>query len=105
MVDESKTVRFIYLFFPRLIVDVPFLSIYPHRLSEERSEERFSRNAETDLVCRLLLEKRDRRAASPRRPRHTGSWRAPPRCAAQGSSQWRAFPRRPRALAVLCCFF
>src|SRR4028118_914871 len=27
-----------------------------------RSEERFSRNAETDLVCRLLLEKR-RRAA------------------------------------------
>src|SRR5207253_6722564 len=30
-----------------------------------RSEERFSRNAETDLVCRLLLEKkkRSRRAA------------------------------------------
>src|SRR2546430_5918826 len=25
------------------------------RRSEERSEERFSRNAETDLVCRLLL--------------------------------------------------
>src|SRR5207247_7722070 len=24
-----------------------------------RSEERFSRNAETDLVCRLLLEKKD----------------------------------------------
>src|SRR5438445_4733356 len=24
----------------------------------QRSEERFSRNAETDLVCRLLLEKR-----------------------------------------------
>src|SRR5437773_6840854 len=36
---------------------------------EIRSEERFSRNAETDLVCRLLLEKkkaprtRDRHAA------------------------------------------
>src|SRR5437762_12754633 len=29
--------------------------IYRHRL---RSEERFSRNAETDLVCRLLLEKK-----------------------------------------------
>src|SRR5260370_10305466 len=34
-----------------------------------RSEERFSRNAETDLVCRLLLEKKklnriDRRASS-----------------------------------------
>src|SRR5437764_9353647 len=27
----------------------------------ERSEERFSRNAETDLVCRLLLEKKNTR--------------------------------------------
>src|SRR5438477_1488353 len=27
---------------------------------EARSEERFSRNAETDLVCRLLLEKKKR---------------------------------------------
>src|SRR2546423_9996477 len=27
-----------------------------------RSEERFSRNAETDLVCRLLLEKKTRAA-------------------------------------------
>src|SRR2546427_6826687 len=34
-----------------------------------RSEERFSRNAETDLVCRLLLEKkkRDYRFATRRR--------------------------------------
>src|SRR5688572_30874643 len=31
-----------------------------------RSEERFSRNAETDLVCRLLLEKKNRtRTARP----------------------------------------
>src|SRR5205823_7377123 len=30
-----------------------------------RSEERFSRNAETDLVCRLLLEKKNSRACSP----------------------------------------
>src|SRR5690242_20752897 len=32
-----------------------------------RSEERFSRNAETDLVCRLLLEKKkpERRGACP----------------------------------------
>src|SRR5438552_4941238 len=29
---------------------------------EFRSEERFSRNAETDLVCRLLLEKKKVRA-------------------------------------------
>src|SRR5207249_4833188 len=28
------------------------------RIISERSEERFSRNAETDLVCRLLLEKK-----------------------------------------------
>src|SRR5271169_4846116 len=28
-----------------------------------RSEERFSRNAETDLVCRLLLEKKKEEAA------------------------------------------
>src|SRR5438477_7751939 len=27
----------------------------------DRSEERFSRNAETDLVCRLLLEKKKER--------------------------------------------
>src|SRR5258708_15107139 len=29
-----------------------------------RSEERFSRNAETDLVCRLLLEKKKQRRAT-----------------------------------------
>src|SRR5262245_64527430 len=38
-------------------------SLIPFFLDEcsrllERSEERFSRNAETDLVCRLLLEKK-----------------------------------------------
>src|SRR5438132_10603331 len=33
---------------------------------DARSEERFSRNAETDLVCRLLLEKKKMRgSASP----------------------------------------
>src|SRR5436305_11732909 len=30
-----------------------------------RSEERFSRNAETDLVCRLLLEKKNNDPAMP----------------------------------------
>src|SRR5260370_12336512 len=33
------------------------LALLPY-LQEVRSEERFSRNAETDLVCRLLLEKK-----------------------------------------------
>src|SRR5689334_24358896 len=38
----------------------------------ERSEERFSRNAETDLVCRLLLEKKkDKHTSRPhQRPAH-----------------------------------
>src|SRR5205809_3959376 len=34
------------------------LRLNPKRQKPERSEERFSRNAETDLVCRLLLEKK-----------------------------------------------
>src|SRR5689334_5666855 len=41
-----------------------------------RSEERFSRNAETDLVCRLLLEKKNvidaERLGQPDRERHVG---------------------------------
>src|SRR5690349_19976421 len=40
-------------------------------LTDARSEERFSRNAETDLVCRLLLEKKNTRPAGPARvPQH-----------------------------------
>src|SRR5437667_4823663 len=35
-----------------------------YRSAHKRSEERFSRNAETDLVCRLLLEKKKRSASS-----------------------------------------
>src|SRR5690554_6959354 len=30
------------------------------QMPRDRSEERFSRNAETDLVCRLLLEKKNK---------------------------------------------
>src|SRR5438105_11722380 len=36
----------------------PILASLLVRLEAKRSEERFSRNAETDLVCRLLLEKK-----------------------------------------------
>src|SRR5207302_5729937 len=37
--------------------------------ADGRSEERFSRNAETDLVCRLLLEKKNNKTLKPfRRP-------------------------------------
>src|SRR5689334_23492433 len=40
-----------------------FEQICRHRLRRKnvRSEERFSRNAETDLVCRLLLEKKKKK--------------------------------------------
>src|SRR5205823_9498528 len=33
-----------------------------YRYAPSRSEERFSRNAETDLVCRLLLEKKKKKS-------------------------------------------
>src|SRR4028118_1153006 len=51
--------------------------------TKTRSEERFSRNAETDLVCRLLLEKtsgsaaRGRSAAPERSPSPPGGPRSP----------------------------
>src|SRR5260370_22811388 len=38
-------------------------------LAHVRSEERFSRNAETDLVCRLLLEKK-KREETPQEEKH-----------------------------------
>src|SRR5437870_11120767 len=36
-----------------------------------RSEERFSRNAETDLVCRLLLEKKKKKTINQHHKTHT----------------------------------
>src|SRR5438874_2583588 len=45
-----------------------FVSVTEKLMDElARSEERFSRNAETDLVCRLMLEKKKYRGRS-RRP-------------------------------------
>src|SRR5438477_1280937 len=41
--------------------------------SRRRSEERFSRNAETDLVCRLLLEKKKQGTGKMRSTRKTRS--------------------------------
>src|SRR5207247_8010875 len=35
-----------------------FKKVISRRNIRRRSEERFSRNAETDIVCRLLLEKK-----------------------------------------------
>src|SRR5437588_7659825 len=43
----------------RLMIHTPTaISIFVCLRAVGRSEERFSRNAETDLVCRLLLEKK-----------------------------------------------
>src|SRR5438105_9828131 len=47
-----------------LLEGFPFIQEPPSGDLQEkhtRSEERFSRNAETDLVCRLLLEKKKNR--------------------------------------------
>src|SRR2546428_8934305 len=48
----------------RLMIHTPTaISIFVclSMVQQERSEERFSRNAETDLVCRLLLEQKKHR--------------------------------------------
>src|SRR5262245_63555796 len=61
----------------------------------QRSEERFSRNAETDLVCRLLLEKKkkpngcktykgDRTASA--RDALTDAWEARAKCSWRGET-------------------
>src|SRR5689334_24836271 len=53
------------------------------RLALLRSEERFSRNAETDLVCRLLLEKQKQgRGPGAQGPQPAGgAWRSGSLCA------------------------
>src|SRR5262249_54525220 len=48
------------------------------KVSRLRSEERFSRNAETDLVCRLLLEKKHDADSSPPLPHFFSSHSPPP---------------------------
>src|SRR5207302_5362217 len=44
----------------RLLVICKNAYLFATMIMTSRSEERFSRNAETDLVCRLLLEKKKR---------------------------------------------
>src|SRR5437867_174861 len=44
------------------------LNVDGMNIISNRSEERFSRNAETDLVCRLLLEKKTASSRCPRPP-------------------------------------
>src|SRR5437773_12506407 len=44
---------------PTATKEIQYLNAKGKRTSARRSEERFSRNAETELVCRLLLEKKN----------------------------------------------
>src|SRR4051794_30434590 len=65
-------------------------------LRDFRSEERFSRNAETDLVCRLLLEKKTAARASGHRRARSEPWatatRTAPRLAPRSSRTTRPPP-------------
>src|SRR5438046_3457954 len=65
---------------------LPFLISCLIWLDMVRSEERFSRNAETDLVCRLLLEKKNSPAAGP-------SWLQAPRRPGCARPAWRSGSR------------
>src|SRR5205085_882071 len=54
-----KALMFLTLMRPSLVLFlVLWLKLVKDFLKVRRSEERFSRNAETDIVCRLLLEKK-----------------------------------------------
>src|SRR5207249_8203739 len=53
--ENEKTVT---QFCRKLAAERPLKDIRDEYNYPKRSEERFSRNAETDLVCRLLLEKK-----------------------------------------------
>src|SRR5438094_726305 len=48
--------------YPRFPAPVEFIAAviayYVHPVNIQRAEERFSRNAETDIVCRLMLAKK-----------------------------------------------
>src|SRR5262249_26493101 len=69
---------------------------------KRRSEERFSRNAETDLVCRLLLEKKNRTtsgSSTPPRRRQTTTTRPCSTTSRKGARPTRPESRsEPRAL-------
>src|SRR5690242_11784222 len=64
----------------------------------KRSEERFSRNAETDLVCRLLLEKKN--AYPPSSEQHPLAWVTAFADAARHALARSEKPVRVRAIAV-----
>src|SRR5438094_5099658 len=70
----------------------------PNVFEMARSEERFSRNAETEIVCRLLLEKKNRGRARTPAPRG-GCAREPGPAGGTGLRCGAAATRRPGARA------
>src|SRR4028119_621801 len=76
---------------------------------DDRSEERFSRNAETDIVCRLLLEKKKNHAPRTTAPRATPSPLPPPAPSALQScpppTAPRSYPTTPCLLSRPALFF
>src|SRR5436305_841633 len=58
LIKERILVIILLLHFLSLMLGSVLVLMLPSIKLRKRSEERFSRNAETDLVCRLLLEKK-----------------------------------------------
>src|SRR5256885_11383630 len=58
------TLNFLLVWFALSLLRFRLPSRLPMMFILWRSEERFSRNAETDLVCRLLLEKKKKNHSS-----------------------------------------
>src|SRR5205809_3336352 len=58
LIKERILVIILLLHFLSLMLGSVLVLMLPLLVWLTRSEERFSRNAETDLVCRLLLEKK-----------------------------------------------
>src|SRR4051794_41357215 len=67
-------------------------------LKPARSEERFSRNAETDLVCRLLLEKKKYTSTTPAQAAKTPP-PAPPHSPPPTTGEPSPTPPRPPPLS------
>src|SRR5437762_8062550 len=61
LIKERILVIILLLHFLSLMLGSVLVLMLPSIKLRKRSEERFSRNAETDLVCRLLLEKKKKR--------------------------------------------
>src|SRR5437868_7168850 len=72
LIKERILVIILLLHFLSLMLGSVLVLMLPSIKPRKRSEERFSRNAETDLVCRLLLEKKKEKTHRPGRDKARG---------------------------------